>query len=328
MGALTWLAHHLWESLGESNAIIQILQILINPHSTSSDPNTMLGSVLNIVAKSLEHSLRWLQRSEPTRQDIEPLSRALKPHISFSRTAGSDHTELESWTNSQSGGIANNIRHSMQLLTRWSLRTHDMPTSYTYRLILTGLRLLGARRLLSAILEEVKSQTISGNGSVVIDIATAIVGSPGEASDAVHDSSASTASQLMGILEDTSPSSQAVQRRLSLREALRTEAENAPKVYQDDQAQLEVVVRLYRRVEAMMVVQVTETAMLGSSLAALEGPVNGSMSTNMGMGMGNEMLGGEQELNAALNAAAADQGMMDPFGGDPMLDDNMLFGMG
>ena len=321
VGAITWLANHLWESRGDSNTVIQILKTLINPASISSDANSMLSSILNITAKPLEHSLRWLQRHEPTRQDVEPLSKILKPHLTFSRTAASDHTELESWTNAHSGGIANSIRHTIQSLTQWSLNTgmNVVPTSYTHRQILTGLRILGAKRLLSAIIEEVKTQTANGSGTIVIDIATAIICAP----DA--DSIPSTnSSQLMNMLDDPSSTPQPLQRRLTLRDALRTETENAPKTHKADVLQAETVIRLFRRVEAMMTVAIPQAGMLDHGLGALEG-VDAGMEVGVGVGLGDGVLSGAQEIDDAI--AAADQEMMDALAaGERMMvgDDDLL----
>ena len=281
----------------------------------------MLSSILNITAKPLEHSLRWLQRHEPTRQDVEPLSKILKPHLTFSRTAASDHTELESWTNAHSGGIANSIRHTIQSLTQWSLNTgmNVVPTSYTHRQILTGLRILGAKRLLSAIIEEVKTQTANGSGTIVIDIATAIICAP----DA--DSIPSTnSSQLMNMLDDPSSTPQPLQRRLTLRDALRTETENAPKTHKADVLQAETVIRLFRRVEAMMTVAIPQAGMLDHGLGALEG-VDAGMEVGVGVGLGDGVLSGAQEIDDAI--AAADQEMMDALAaGERMMvgDDDLL----
>jgi len=323
VGAISWLANHIWESRGDSNTVIQILQTLINPGSISTDANSMLSTILNITAKPLEHSLRWLQRNEPTRQDVEPLSKVLKPHLSFSRTAAADHTELESWSNSHGGGIAGSIRHTIQSLTQWSLSTgmNIMPTSYTHRQILTGVRVLGAKRLLSAIIEEVKAQTANGSGAIVIDVATAIICAPDADSIPLTNST-----HLMNMLGETSSTPQPLQRRLTLRDALRTEAENAPKTHKTDVLQAETVIRLFRRVEALMAVAIPQAGMLDHGLGALEG-VDAGMEVGVGVGLGDGVLSGAHEIDDAI-AAAADQEMMDALaaGEGMMVGDEDLLG--
>jgi mediator of RNA polymerase II transcription subunit 5 len=291
----------------------------------------MLNSILNIVAKPLENSLRWLQHNEPTRQDIEPLSKVLKPHLQFSRTAASDHTELESWAHTPGGGIAASIRHTIQSLTQWSFNPalNVMPTSYTHRQILAGIRLLGAKRLLTAIIEEVKSQTATGNGALVIDVATALICAP----DADSASPSPTSAQLMHILDDgASGMPQPLQRRLTLRDALRTCAELAPKTHKTDELHAETVIRLFRRVEALMTPTMQPSAaMLDHGLGALEGVgVDGTgMEVGLGDAVGVGVLGGAQGIDDAIvAAAAADQEMMDVLAqGDMMVGDDDLFGL-
>jgi mediator of RNA polymerase II transcription subunit 5 len=308
VGAITWLAHHLWESKGDSSAIVLILQTLIAPSSISNEASLMLSSVLNIIAKPLEHSLRWLQRSEPTRQDIEPLSKTLKPHLSFPRSAGSDHTELETWSTAQPSGLSTSIRHIFSLLVSWSL-THGiniMPTSYTHRQLLTTVRLLGAKRTLHAILEELKVQSAAGSASVSIDVATALICAPDiSAPPLVRDQSS-----LLHSLDDAAAPTP-LQTRLSLRDALRTEAENAPKLHKTDVEQAEVVIRLYRRVEAMM----AEPVRISDHDVAAGGGLGGS-GLDLSVGVG--VLHDAQDIDAF---AVADQDMIDAMamGGDGMM---------
>ncbi|KAL3427925.1 mediator complex subunit Med5 [Phlyctema vagabunda] len=252
VGAITWLASHLWESRSsEATSILQILSALIlTPTSISSEASTTFPAILNIIAKPLEHSLRWLQKAEPTRQDVEPLSRKLKNNLGWQRRGGSEHTELEAWTATQGGGMAASIKQTMQNLVQWGLNPgiNIMPASYTHRQILTALKLLGAKRLLQTIIFEAQAQTETGNGSVIIDIATSLIAAPCSVSESIR-----AAETAMNMLDDT-PAVQPLQRRITLREALKVEADKSPKTHKTDQAQAETIVRLFRRVEAQLLV--------------------------------------------------------------------------
>jgi mediator of RNA polymerase II transcription subunit 5 len=324
VGAITWLAHHLWESRGDSNAVIQILQTLIKPGSISNEASLMLASILDIVAKPLEHSLRSLQRSEPSRQDVEPLSKALKPHLSFSRTGGSDHTELESWTGQHGGGLASSIRHTIQSMVQWSLTpgTNITPTSYTHRQILVGVRMIGARRVLQAILEEIKAQAEAGNGSVVLDAAVAIICAP--------DARSPMPTALLTMLDEPSAAPQPLQRRLNLRDTLKTEAENAAKIHKTDVIQAEMIIRLYRRVEAQMTVPMEIQAqqnMLQHALGGMDvgnGALDGGLedggigdlnSAQLGLGAGG-LMGGAQDIDGDMLSLGMGDGMMGVDGDD------------
>ncbi|KAG4434630.1 hypothetical protein IFR05_009894 [Cadophora sp. M221] len=244
---ITWLACHLWESRGDGNAVLQILSALItSPTSISNntEASQMLNSILNIVAKNLEHSLRWLQRAEPSRQDIEPLLKALRGNLGWERRGAAGHTELESWTGSPSGGLAVALKATLANLVQWGLNPtmNSNPANYTHRQILVAVKMLTAQRVLCAILDELKAQTATGHGSVVLDAACAIICAPDSPS---WDAGIQT--DIMGAATTTPQ-----QRRMNLREALKLAADNAPKLHKTDPFHAETVVRLYRKVEAQL----------------------------------------------------------------------------
>lgn len=270
----------------------------------------MHSSVLNIIATPLEHSLRWLQRSEPTRHDVEPLSRILKPHLFFSRTTGANHTELEAWAATPGGGIAASIRYALSSLVEWSLSTSTVPTTHSHRHLLAALRLLGASRLLSSLVAEVTTQTATVNGPIALDIAVAFICAP----DA---SAPDPPSQLLNLLDD--PNSMhgntplPLQRRLTLRDALRTAAEEAPKTYKTDVLTAETVIRLFRRVEAQLAVPDVVDVHLAQDTQALMAEAQvmadaSSMPLDMDI-MGDGMLDGGMDLGMGVGDDALFGGM-------------------
>ncbi|RAL67441.1 hypothetical protein DID88_008196 [Monilinia fructigena] len=147
-----------------SQAIAEVIKHMCNNKETMT--------LKTLCTKNLEQSLRWLQRAEPERQDIEPVSKVLESNLGWERRGASKHTELELWTATSGGGLAASIKHTIVILVQWGLQwgrnpgMHIMPASYTHRQILTGMKILGAKRLLNTIIEEVKTQTEAGNGSV------------------------------------------------------------------------------------------------------------------------------------------------------------------
>ena len=330
---ITWLSSHLWESRGDANAVLQILSALItNPASISNNTEAshMLNSILNIIAKNLEHSLRWLQRAEPQRQDVEPLSKALRGNLGWERRGASEHTELESWTSTAGGGLVAALKHTITALVHWGLNpVNNPPANYTHRQILVGLRMLGAKRLLHTIIEEVKGQTELGNGSVVIDVATALICTPDAAS---WDPGNRSSIDMLGEGQ-----LQPLQRRMNLREALKMEADNAPKTHKTDVFHAETVIRLYRRVEAQLVVQ--QPVMLahddmggldaGLHSTALNAALDGAMA---GAGLGVEVnlgdgLGGEDLMSGLMSGVDAnlDGDLLGGFGNGDGLSDGMGF---
>ncbi|KAI9646513.1 mediator complex subunit [Ciborinia camelliae] len=323
---ITWLSSHLWEARPQATYILQILSALIkSPPSISNnmEASYLLNSILKIVAKNLEQSLRWLQRQEPQRQDIEPVSKALESNLGWERRGASKHTELESWTATAGGGLAASIKHTINILVQWGLQwgrnpgMHIMPASYTHRQILTGMKILGAKRLLNIIIDEVKSQTEAGNGSVVLDIATSLICAPDPAS---FDSGPG-----MDLLSGTSSLPQPLQRRLTLKEALKSEAENMPKVHKTDAFHAETVIRLYRRVEAQSAIQQQLLPHDDDGLDALNEVMGDAVMGDAGLGPADQpnlniddMGAGGEELMMMGGSGHGD--LLDAFGGDGLGD--------
>lgn len=246
--ALRFLADYLWVEQKEQKAVIKVLQLILLPSSISGEASTMLSSVRNLVAKPLEHSLRTYQRQDPKNQDIEPLLRALKDSLPLSRrTGGADHNELESWTNASSNGLAGALRHTVQGLFQWSFHQatgNSLPTSYTHRQLIAAVKIMGAKRALRLLLDEVRTHSEAGTGPLVYDVVGAMICAPNVTNELPPNS------QMMDPAGNLPP---AIQQPLTLREALRFEAESCRKLQKTDPVLAEVVVRLHRRVEAHLV---------------------------------------------------------------------------
>ncbi|KAK3956089.1 mediator complex, subunit Med5 [Pseudoneurospora amorphoporcata] len=257
--ALLFLANNLrTDKQAGQGAVIKMLQLILRPNSISNEASTMLSSVLNIVAKPLELSLRSYQRQVPASQEVEPLLRALKENLAVSgRTGGADHSELENWTGTHHngsgsvGGLYGAIRHTVQNLVQWAHHSpgNGVPTTYTHRQILVALQICGAKRLLSALLKELKAQTEAGNGPVAYDVVTAIICAPDVHNTPVMDDDPAST---RGADANHNHTVHRTQRRITLRESLKFEAEEFKKIQKSDPLMAETVVRLHRRVEAQM----------------------------------------------------------------------------
>ncbi|CAI4210486.1 unnamed protein product [Parascedosporium putredinis] len=170
----------------EQKAILKIFQLLLTPSAISTEASTMLTSVLNLVAKPLEHALRSYQRRDPKNVQIEPLLRTLKDNLALSRrTGGAEQNEVETWSGPATGGLAVTVKHTVASFIPWALhpRLNAMPTPYTHRQLLYGIKVLGAPRILRIILEELQQQTEAGNASIAFDIASALICAPDVTSD-------------------------------------------------------------------------------------------------------------------------------------------------
>ncbi|ERT02083.1 mediator of RNA polymerase II transcription subunit 5 [Sporothrix schenckii 1099-18] len=178
-----------------------------------------------------------------------------------------------------SGGLYAAMRQTVQGFVQWSLHpgVNIMPTSYTHRQFLAGLSLVGASSVLQLILDEVQRQTDAGSGSVAYDVACALICASDVTNEPSPDSlyvlvdgeakaqaSSNNSNNSNNNNNNSGPvtagstvaNTAAVQRRISLRQALMFKAEEWKKIQSSHDAagvaMAEAVVRLYRKVEAQM----------------------------------------------------------------------------
>lgn len=334
--AIRFLCDHLCnDQAQEQKAVLKILQLLLFPSAISTEASTMLTSVLNLVAKPLEHSLRAYQRRDPTNVQIEPLLNVLKDSLPLSRrTVSAEHTEMESWCSTPGGGLAASIKNTIQGFVHWSLRPDTMPTPYTHRQTIMGTKILGAKSMLRIILEEVQTQSNEGNAPIVFDVATALLCAPEPPLDG------QAGVQGLDAAGNVPP---APERQATLREALKEEAESFRKIQKRDPAMAEAVVRLHRKVQEQMApsqAQILPTdlaARLDDSTTVDTAPQAAAPQGDaMQMDMGLDLMGGgvpEGELNlGAGNGGSFDLGedifggfdaTRDPFGGWDNMEDSM-----
>ncbi|GAO17031.1 hypothetical protein UVI_02021950 [Ustilaginoidea virens] len=323
--ALRFLTDYLWVEQREQTAVIKILQLILLPSSISGEASTMLFSVRSLVAKPLEHSLRTYQRQDPKNQDIEPLLRALKDSLPQSRrTGGADHHELESWASSSSSGLSGALRHTIQGLVQWAMHptANSMPTSYTHRQLMAAVRIMGAKRTLGVLLEETRIQSEAGSASVVFDVVGAMVCSPNVTNEG---GGPPTTSQM---LDSSGSVTWSAQRALTLRQVLRSCAQRAGKMQEDDAVLAEIVIRLHRRVEGHMAVALPQPqAILEAPGMQLDLTGGGDPGLNPGLGDVDAMAaaGGVGGDGLAVDAVGLDAtSERDLFGG---LDTSMdMFG--
>ncbi|KAI0122965.1 mediator complex subunit Med5 [Xylariales sp. AK1849] len=303
--AITFLSNHLRTTRGqEPKAVITILQLILITKQGSNEAQTMLSAVVNVVAKPLEHSLRSYQRQDPKSQDIEPLLKAIKDNVRVSRrTAGADNKELEQWTSTANGGLIANVRQTLQGFVHWSVQPgiNIMPTNYSHRQILLALKILGPRRLLYAILDEVKSQTDVGSGSVVYDVAVALICAPDVTN--IHPLPPPS------LPSDPSQHISPTQIRVSLRQMLKWEAEDCKKIQKSDPIMAEHVVRLYRKVEAQLVMPQAPEILQNDLALGLDQNAAASLGDALAAAQGDGLVTEDTSMNLDLGAGAADMNL-------------------
>jgi len=237
-------SHAMDQTHQDIDILVQMFHKLIRSTPTSGDAQAMHSTILSIVSSKLEKCFRNLQRRYPSRTDIEPLLKAIKSNLHYSKSLYSSSTEVEQWTSAPGNTLRGCIRNTVRELSMWcsggSLQL--TPPGYTHRQLHAGLKIMGVHKTLWAIIDEVKAQTEAGNGAVALDIATSLICAP-----SVEDSPIS-----VEWVTSTVPAPIPPRSSMNLREMLKAEFDNAASLVSTDSLAAESIVRLHRRVESQI----------------------------------------------------------------------------
>ena len=256
VSGLGWFTRRLWEIDRVApglDTLLPVLQALIKPPSISGESASLHATVLSIVSKPLQRSLAHVQKLHPRRADTEPLLSTLKRHVQPQCHVASSHTELEAWTSTPSGGIPTALRQSLQSLTQWS-STGSLdapPPGYTHRLPLAAIRMLGAKAVLTALIDEIVEQQ-----AAFINITTTASTTTSTALINTIDILLDITASLISAPSATDPASinplaaNYPKPQLSLRDALQADFNDAYRISKTDAPRAAIIVRLFRRVTA------------------------------------------------------------------------------
>lgn len=243
--ALTWLGNHIWESELAPTIPLNTLLSLVKPSSISGEAQALHQTVLNITARPLEEQLKDVRTRNQTVKEIKPNLDALEPYLSFRRVGSCHREELDHWATGTVGGLPGSIRNTLQSLVVWSTNSEITmsPQSYTHRQLLAGIRILGATRVLNALLDELKQQNETGSVDFALDIAATMVCAPMAESFAVDQNNCHPV--------DSTKESLPRCPILTLRDVLALQHENVPKISEQDPLRAKLIVRLWRRVSIL-----------------------------------------------------------------------------
>lgn len=228
-GGLMWLVHHSWKDQGDVNILLQMLDKLLKPSSSSQETKMMHSAILRIVAEPLYGSLSVLHQRQPEKKQVSTLMNILKPHLGQRRVLDANKAELSDWANASEGGVENRIRTEIRNLVTWVTDIGPTPPpKYTHRVLAYGCTLIGVNRVRDAIAAELKTQTVIGNGAQTLDICAALICAP------------LASSNRLGAA--------------TVRDALRMSAADIHGLLKSSGTTAEALVRLNRRVEAQMAV--------------------------------------------------------------------------
>lgn len=310
---LDWFAQHVW-SLSDAAPPLTLstflLTTLMNPRSLSPESSALYSLVLSIVGKPLEDALGYAQRQHPLRADIPAILETLKQHLSCDplkhhvqrqRHEAAFLIDLESWSVAPGGGLIAALKTTIRALVAWSSNTTAYVTipPYTHRQLLETLRILGAKQVLSHLLDEILSHYPSSSTSnsqpgpsptpleICTDITTTLICAPSSHSFSTT-KPPNTSSSNTPPPPPTTTATTSTKRQLSLRDALSYEFDHCYNLSKQDLRRAETIVRLHRQVEVLLgrnsVVVGGETVVDGSGgmVTVTRGVDAGGMDMTMG----------------------------------------------
>jgi mediator of RNA polymerase II transcription subunit 5 len=289
IGGLQWMSSYaLVQTHTDLDAMIRIFREIILSARTSGDAQAMHAAVLAMVSSHLDKSFRTLQRRDASRaNNIEPLLQAIKGNQHYVRSMYAPMKELEQWTNAPHSTLHTSLRHSVQQLSQWASTASIQPNppSYTHRQVYASLKILGAHKVVRAIIDEIKAQTEAGNGAAALDIGVSIICAP-----TVDDSPIP-----IDWISSSIPASHPPRTRMNLREMLKHDFDNAANLVATDPLAAETIVRLHRRVEAQL-------SAIGEPALQGQGPVMNLPTVDIG---DMQSQGISDDINKAIDDAAA-----------------------
>ena len=234
---LVWFADRLWETNDQSTSldtILPALHALLKPATISSESSAIHSAVLSVAAKSLKESLTYVQKQHPSRPDISTLIQLLAPYHD-ERPTLSALKELQTWSLTPHGGLRAALHNTINALVLWSATSAssaDMsPPSYSHAQLQESVAILGAKSIFDILLHELLVPDISSsNAELLLDI-------------------------LVVMIVSTQPQStqqRSPRLRLTLYDTLQIEYQYTDGLSQTDLARATIIVRLHRRVDALL----------------------------------------------------------------------------
>ena len=239
VGGLSWIVKHSWESHGDAEILLHILDKLLRPSSTSQDTQIMHKAVLAIVATPLTHSLWQLKDKRPEMKVVPALIELLQPHVDQQRTGRCSKVDTESWTTT-SGGAVGYIRSTIREMVVWTLSVGpNPPPKHASNIFTAASQSLGSEAVIAGIVAELRDQTAIAAGSAALDTSVALIAaSMPAAQPPVLDLAVS------GLANEGGP--------FTIRESLTLIVSDVDKLLKRPVADAEALIRLSRKVETQL----------------------------------------------------------------------------
>ncbi|KAK6409073.1 hypothetical protein LTR81_016551 [Elasticomyces elasticus] len=199
VGGLGWLVSHSWEDHNDVDILLQILDKLLRPSSSSTETQAMHRAVLAMIAEPLERSLQDLLRKRPDKTVAQGMTALLRKYAGATRTCSSDRATVTEWV--ASGDIARELRSSVKDMTSWAANvTPTPPPRYQPRILPAACELLGIRSVVEALSTAMREMPLPLT-AIVLDVCTSMVCAPSLVSHALRQQLALAASNTQTLLE-------------------------------------------------------------------------------------------------------------------------------
>jgi mediator of RNA polymerase II transcription subunit 5 len=288
VGGISWLVKHSWEDHDDADILLQMLEKLLKPSGSSQDMQAMHRCILGIVSTPLVSSLQTLISRRPEKSDqANALITILKPHMHQRRTMVITRAELEGYSI-----LTQAVKQTVRDLALWAVNGgNDAPPRYASHLVHCAIKCHTSFKVLQAIVEELRDQTIIGNGSIALDVCVPLVCAPDPTSYTTIMHMGGTVPQITGW---------------TLHDAIRLKMMEPQKLLEMPTADAEALVRLARRVEAQSAV--SQVALVNMPSSTEEQAMADQVMQDLGLGtsdapmaVGDSLLGTDNGLNQGGN---------------------------
>ncbi|TKA72955.1 hypothetical protein B0A55_07549 [Friedmanniomyces simplex] len=176
VGGLSWLIGRSWEDHNDVDVLLQILDKLLRPSSSSAETQAMHRAVLGIIAEPLECSLQDLLRKRPDKSVAHGMSALLRQYADSTRSGCSRKAEINKWA--ATGNVTHDLRHAVKDLISWAANaTPTAPPQYQHQMIITMCDLLGPQAVIEVFLCLMREAMYPAT-AIALDVCTSIVCAP------------------------------------------------------------------------------------------------------------------------------------------------------
>jgi mediator of RNA polymerase II transcription subunit 5 len=286
---LGWLAKHSWEDHNDAAILLQILDKLLKPLSSSPEVQSMHRAIIAMVADPLLESLNVFRGKKPENKKalelIALLEKGLARSKPLQRNFYCNKSQLDTLM-SYGARLEQYVTTSIEGLTQWSIDSSEFSVSapvFGYKQFTTAVQILDGDVLLDSILQHL-ANIPPPQIPFAVDVCTAIACAP------------------PSIQSDPQQFSRTFSATTKLRNVIQLRAADVQGLLVRPQAEAEVLVQLARQIQAQIAVVQVQPAAL--SMALPEAASTTQIMQDLGLEMTDDLAVVTAANNVSLDPAA------------------------